>query len=144
MHDSVVSFLLHLDGKRQDVVAISQNILKHAWISEGVSQSIFKIWYNNIIVLKVTYATSVWLTKLQKIHGIKRLTTIQYIMLLVISRDYRKNSNAALFVLTGILPLGIRLQQISTMGRVLRLGSPVDEHLPFMYRRKSGSSQIKP
>lgn len=142
--DPTLSFLPHVKTKKQNVTAISQNLMKFASISGGITKSILKIWYNNILEKKITYASSVWFPRLQKSHGLRSLSSIQATLLLMITRAYKKTATAALCVLAGIMPLSIRLKQISTVGRVLRLGIPVEDYSPFLFQVKSSSHQVVP
>lgn len=142
--DSTLSFLPHLRQKRQELTQIIQNLLKFSTKKGSISKTIFKIWYQTILEKKISYAASVWFDKLQKAHGLRLLSAIQTQCLLLITSAYKKSPTIALCQLAGIPPLDLKLQQISSAGKILRLGIPINNHLPFMYHNKAIKSNICP
>lgn len=140
--DSTLSFLPHLRAKREEIQHTTQNLLKFASVHGSVSREILKIWYRTILEKKITYAASCWFPRMQPSHGRKLLTSIQYQCLLLVSRAYRKTSTLALNTLTGIPPLYLQLQKTAKLGQILRLGIPVDNHVPSMYQVKSKTSSL--
>lgn len=93
---------------------------------------------------KVSYAAATWFPKLQKSHGYRLLSAIQAQCLLLISRAYKKTSTAALCVLTGTLPLHLKLEKITIQGCILRLEKPLQNYNPKDYQQKHIPTDIPP
>lgn len=132
--DSTLSFLPHLHHKRTEISEITQNLLKFASTLGGISKDILKLWNNQILEKKVSYAAATWFPKLQKSHRYRLLSAIQAQCLLLISTAYKKTSTAALCVLTGTLPLHLKLEKITIQGCILRLDKPLQNYNPKDYQ----------
>lgn len=138
-----MTFLPHLRSKKLESANIQQNLLKFASSQGGMNKIILKTWYKRIIEKKITYASPVWYPHIQKSRGHQIISSIQYLNLLTISRAYKKTAASALCVLTGIIPLHIKMKEISVIGRVSRLGIPMDGHEPSLYQTKVSKFNLK-
>lgn len=92
----------------------------------------------------ISYAAATWFSKLQKSHGLSLLSAIKALCLLMVSRAYKKTSTATLRVLTGTLPLNLKLEKITIQGCVLRLGKPMATYYPQDYPPKHIPTYIPP
>lgn len=142
--DQSLNFIQHLRNKREEIVKTNQNLMKFASKKGGINKEILKIWYKVILEKRITYAAAVWFPKLPKSSGTKFINSIQLQCLYTISGAYKKTSTVSLCVLTGLLPLVYQLEIESIQGRVLRLGTPVDEynHDPIFYQPRLNKHQI--
>jgi hypothetical protein len=68
--------------------------------------------YTGAILPLLSYAAPVWSKALTKKFNQKRITTVQSLMNIRISKAFRTTSNEALCVLTGVAPITIELQEI--------------------------------
>lgn len=142
--DSTLSFLPHLRKKRQEINTLIQDLLRFASAYGGTNKQILKIWYKSILEKKITYAAATWFDRLQKAHGLRLISSIQYQCLLLITRAYKKTATNALCVLTGLPPLHLQLELISSSGKTSRLGKSSGDLDPIMFQCKQKSSQICP
>lgn len=142
--DETLSFLPHLHQKRIEISEITQNLFKFAATNGGISKSILKLWYSQILEKKITYAAPTWYPKLQKAHGLRELSAIQAQCLLLVSRAYKKTATIALCTLTEILPLHLKMEKIATQGAVLRLHRTSNTYKPEDYQQKYIPTDIPP
>nr|XP_042901637.1 uncharacterized protein LOC122270009 [Parasteatoda tepidariorum] len=83
---------------------IHNQLVKLAPRTWGIQTKLLKLWYHTVAEKTLTYASAAWGTNLSK-TAISERNKVQRPLLIRLARSFKKASNAALNVLTGIPPL---------------------------------------
>lgn len=107
--DGRFNWISHLEHIREKIKNYTMAIKTTTARDKGLSTSIRKIWYLQIIEKQITYGSEIWFSDL-KSHALMKLSSCQRIGLMSIISTYRTVSTDALCTITGIAPLHIQLK----------------------------------
>jgi hypothetical protein len=100
-----------VEGKCTKLVFSLSKSSKVTW---GVKHEELKTIYTGGILPLITYGAPVWKTVLDKNNVIKnKLIRIQQLINIKIAKVYRTVSNEALCVITGQIPIAIKIEEIT-------------------------------
>lgn len=142
--DQHLSFLPHLNRKRQEINKITQNLYKFSALSGRLPQKFFRTWYISIMQRQIAYACSVWFPRMWRSHGQRLLSSVQRSVLILISRAYRNTSTHALQVLLGLPPLDLQLEAESKFVNLTRLGVSIDNFCSSDFDSKISKYNLPP
>ena len=118
--DKNLTFIEHIHSLKLKLTGLYHNTCKMTGKTWGLSTNLLKIWYSTIIEKIITYGAGVWAGNLSPLAQTK-LSSIQRLFLLQMSRGYRTVSTDALNVVTGIPPIRYTLQHDSARSKLLQL-----------------------
>lgn len=107
--DSRFNWIEHLERVREKVRNFVSNVKKTNERVRGLHANYRKTWYLQVIEKQITYGHEVWFADLHY-HALRKLSSAQRLGLLSILSTYKSVSTDALCVLTGIVPIHIKLQ----------------------------------
>lgn len=102
--DHKLNFLPHLDYLRTQILQFNSKSHQVNFNYWGVRKSFLKTWYNSVILSKILYGSLILYPRLN-CKGITKLISINRIFLIKLTNAYRKTSNAALNIISGIPPI---------------------------------------
>ncbi|CAK1594233.1 unnamed protein product [Parnassius mnemosyne] len=126
--DKKLTFHSHVVHICRKVTNIYKHLVKTAKISWGLSSEIIRTIYVSVVEPIVLYAASVWASASQKISIQKHLNTLQRGFAQKICKAYRTVSLNSALILTGLLPLDIRLREAARLYEAKR-GKPQEDIL---------------
>lgn len=88
--DRNLNFVQYLKKKHLKTETVAEHLLKFSSFESHLSCFILTTWYKTIIERKLTYATPVWLLRLQPSDEQRLLNSIQTNNLLLIATAYKK------------------------------------------------------
>lgn len=123
--DSKINWIEHFEVIREKIRSFTINIKKTHKRDKGIPPSYRKIWYERVIERQILYGAEVWGKKLHS-HAIRKLKSCQRIGMTSIIRSYRTISTDALCVLSGIVPILIKIKYIVMRHDVLNNNVNID------------------
>ena len=99
---------------------------KFSLISGHLPPHILKIRYNSILKRKFSYAYKIWFPHIWQSHGCCHLLSAQRLVILLISRVYKKTLAPTLPILKCILPLKRQLVSEAELSQAMRLSILMD------------------
>lgn len=109
--DGNLTFLPHAEYLREKVIKHTVNLSTFSKIHWGINQQQQRDIYLRCIERYCVYGACAWWKTTNNSHLIRKITSIQRIPLLNITRAYRTTSNISLPILSNVLPLHITLEK---------------------------------
>ena len=118
--DSTLTWLPHLS-------CVTEKATRSFWACRSM---VGRTWpemarwlYNQVILPRITYGATVWWPAVNKVTCISKLNSIQRMANLTITGAMRSTPSAAMDVLVGLLPLHIKVREVTLSGaqRLIRL-----------------------
>jgi hypothetical protein len=126
--DPQLNFAAHIRQSTQKASLVLERFARVARSDWGIGPRAMKIIWNCAIEPAVTYASPVWAGKAHVDYNRRRLKTLQRKALLRVSRAYRTVSHDALWIITGVTPITLKINELATYYYVLRGIAPATEH----------------
>ena len=111
--DNKLTFKEHIIHIEEKCTKLIFSLAKSAKLTWGLKHKALKTIYTGAILPLMTYGAPVWKDALNKASFKARLTRIQRLMNVKIAKAYRTVSNDALCVITGLMPIHIKIQEIA-------------------------------
>jgi len=111
--DNKLTFKEHITHIEEKCTRLVFSLAKSAKLTWVLEHKALKTIYTGAILLLTTYGAPVWKDALNKASFKARLTRIQRLMNVKIAKAYRTVSNDALRVITGLMPIHIKIQEIA-------------------------------
>ncbi|XP_035215840.1 uncharacterized protein LOC118189366 [Stegodyphus dumicola] len=118
--DNRLNWIRHLHHIHQKVVSLTNNMRRTTGMYWGIRPDMLKIWYRTITAMVILYGSSAWGIHLNGNLRMK-LSSIQRLQLLMITKAYRTTSTDSLQVLAGLLPLDLVVDREAAQARILRI-----------------------
>ncbi|CAH2210239.1 jg22693, partial [Pararge aegeria aegeria] len=113
--DNKLTFNKHVSEVCKKAIKIYKQISRAARVSWGLHPEIVRIIYTATIEPVIMYASSVWATATQKIGVQKQLNNVQRGFAQKLTRAYRTVSLNSSLILSGLLPLDIRIREAAAL-----------------------------
>lgn len=123
--DSKLTFNRHVQQICKKSIDIFKQLARAAKISWGLHPEIIRTMYMAVIEPIILYAASSWAPASKKITVQKRLNAVQRGFAQKICRSYRTVSLNAALIISGLLPLDLRIQEAASIYEAKR-GKPQD------------------
>lgn len=123
--DKKLTFNSHISNICKKSSGIYNQLSRAAKVSWGLNSEIIRTIYVAVIEPIVLYAASVWYEAAEKIMVKKQLDSIQRGFAQRVCRSYRTVSLTAALLLSGLLPLDLRILEAAYLFEVKR-GRPID------------------
>jgi hypothetical protein len=126
--DHQLSFTDHIKdvcARTQSAVSRFARLARTDW---GLGPRAMKSIWQLALEPALTYASPVWAGKATVLHNARRLKTVQRLALLRTAQAYRTVSHEALYTITGVTPILLRIQELSAHYYVRRCSPPVHTH----------------
>ena len=88
---------------------------KSARINWGLKHEALKTIYNDAILPQMLYAAPVWVESINKECNRAKFIRVQRLICLRIAKAYRRISQEALCILTGLTPINIKAEEVATL-----------------------------
>ena len=89
---------------------LCKRMIGHSW---GLKSSMVRWLYSTVLVPRITYGAVVWWPRAQLVTTGKHLERLQAMLLRGMTGAYAKTPRAALFVVSGLLPLHIEVRKVA-------------------------------
>ncbi|CAF4901386.1 unnamed protein product [Pieris macdunnoughi] len=122
--DQKLTFNGHIKNVCNKAIKIYKQLSKAARINWGLNSDIIASIYHTVIEPIITYAAAAWAPSVKKLYVRKTLGKLQRGFAQKICRSYRTVSLNASILLSGTLPLDLRVQEEATMYEARRGLSP--------------------
>ncbi|XP_045494894.1 uncharacterized protein LOC123693737 [Colias croceus] len=113
--DSGLTFNAHVGTVCQKAIARYKLLARAARVGWGLSPDIIRTIYVAVIEPTIMYASAAWAPTVEKMGVQKRLNTVQRGFAQKICRAYRTVSLNSAMLLAGILPLDLRILEVSRL-----------------------------
>ncbi|KAJ2941658.1 hypothetical protein O0L34_g14716 [Tuta absoluta] len=123
--DHRLTFQPHVSKVCRKATNLYKQLSRAAKITWGLNPEIIRTMYVAVVEPVIMYAASVWAQAAQKIYIQKQLNTVQRGFAQKICKAYRTVSLNAALILTGLLPLDLRIQEAAQLFEAKR-GRPQD------------------
>ena len=110
--DNKFTFRDHIQDTAEKCTKLINALSKSSKLEWGLKYGALRTIYTGAILPLLSYAAPVWSKAMTKKFNQKRITRVQRLMNIRISKAFRTTSNEALCVLTGLAPITIELQEI--------------------------------
>lgn len=107
--DENLSWLRHLENLRDKVFGLNSKLVRLSRATWGLNAHILKEIYKCAVEKMVMYGNEIWFK--DNVRVVTKLRQIQRISLLGITKCYATVSGAGLCVLSGVIPLDIRIRE---------------------------------
>jgi len=111
--DNKLSFKEHIIHIEEKCTKLIFALAKSAKLKWGLKHKALKTIYTGAILPLMTYGAPVWKGALNKASFKARLVRIQRLMNVKIAKAYRTVSNDALCIITGLMPIHIKIQEVA-------------------------------
>lgn len=112
--DSKFNWIAHFELLRENIRNFAFIVNKTSTRDRGLSTTIRKIWYLTVIEKRISYGHEIWYQDLRT-HASRKLNSCQRIGLFSIIKPYRTTSTDAMCILTGVIPILIKLGNSSLL-----------------------------
>lgn len=113
--DNKLTFNTHVKNMCKRAVAAYKQLTRAAKISWGLHPEVVRIIYTATIEPIILYAASVWAPAVTKVCIKKRLGSVQRGFRQKVCRAYRTASLNSVLLLSGILPLDLRIREAASL-----------------------------
>jgi ribonuclease HI len=111
--DNKLTFKEHIIHIEEKCMKLIFSLAKSAKLTWGLKHKALKTIYTGAILPLMTYGAPVWKDVLNKASFKARLVRIQRLMNVKIAKAYRTVSNDALCIITGLMPIHIKIQEVA-------------------------------
>nr|XP_013189923.1 unnamed protein product [Amyelois transitella] len=124
--DSKLTFNEHIRNVCNKSLVIYKQLAKAAKTSWGLNPEIVRLIYTASVEPIILYAASAWAPAAEKIGAQKQLNAVQRGFAQKIYRAYRTVSLNSALVLSGLLPLDLRIREAASLYKIKK-GAPLPE-----------------
>lgn len=118
--DDRLSFVSHAKYLRDKMTKFVMSIMRIARQEWGLKRRILSTLYGAVAIPIATYGAIMWYDKTQNAHVKRNLLAMQRSLLLVVTRACRTTSTSAMQIVSGQMPLDLRIIQRGIISRVKR------------------------
>jgi hypothetical protein len=137
--DNELAFKEHIMHIEEKCTKLIFALAKSAKLTWCLKHKALKTIYTGAILPLMTYGAPVWKDALNKASFKARLVRIQRLMNVKIAKAYRTVSNDAPLILTGLMPIHIKTQEVA---KYYEINKCKDEQYDRDTNPKTGSTQL--
>ena len=126
--DKQLSFASHIRETCKKATSAVCQFARVARADWGLPPRVFAKFWSCAIEPAILYAAPVWAKAAALEYNVRRLKTVQRTATLRIARAYRTTSHAALWTITGIMPIDLRIEQVSANYYALKGHQPTQHN----------------
>ncbi|XP_063375364.1 uncharacterized protein LOC134662990 [Cydia amplana] len=138
--DDKLTFNSHVANVCRKAIGVHKRLARAAKASWGLNPEIIRTIYVATVEPIVLYAASVWAPAAKKLGTIKQLATVQRGIVQKMCKAYRTVSLNSVLLLTGILPLDLRVREAASLYEAKR-GVPLPELRDRRVERMSAAAE---
>ena len=112
--DHKFKFQKHITYVAERCTKIIHNLPRAAKVSRGLKNEAIAVMYKGAILPIITNGTPVWNDAMKHEHNRQSYVRVQRLINLKMARAYRTTSAEALFILTGMTPITLKLEEAVT------------------------------
>lgn len=116
--DNKLTFLPHLKYIKDKITEVTYHLNRTIKVDKTSSHKILQLIYKRGIERMITYASPVWYNR--KVAIVRKLTSIQRLPLIMITKAFKTASNISLNVLAGIPPLYLTIEKENEQHRIFK------------------------
>ena len=120
--DSKLNWSQHISSVCARAAEVAKLLMRATRPTWGASPAVMHQLYVGALEPIVTYASCVWLSALRKDYNVRRLHAFQRPFLIRICRGYRTMPLISAQVLTGIIPIELRVKEVAALYQVRKSG----------------------
>lgn len=118
--DSRLTYNQHIQLITEKAQKLIHSLSRSAYINWGLRSDVISIIYRGAILPLISYGVSVWIKALNVKSNIRRLTRIQRLINIKITKAFRTTSNEALCLLSGNTPIHIELTAMANYYNIIK------------------------
>ena len=126
--DKKLTFDKHIAAVCHKTRIVAQRLARVSRDEWGFGPRAMKTLWRCALEPAITYASAVWARRAKIDYNEKILKTTQRLTLLRCARAYRTVSHEALYTLTGVIPIMLRIEELTTHHYVSRRAQPLEHH----------------
>lgn len=116
--DNKLTFTSHLKYLKQKVMEITYNLNRTMKLDKNTSNRVLSLIYKRGIERMITYASQVWYTR--RVVIVRKLTSIQRLPLIMLTKAFETTSNISLNVLAKIPPIYLAIEKESEVYNIMK------------------------
>jgi len=110
--DHKFRFQEHISYAAERCTKLIYSLSKMAKLSWGIKNAAIETIYKGAILPLLTYGAPVWIDAMKYKHNRQKYIRVQRLINIKIAKAYRTTSSEALYVLTGMTPINIKLEEV--------------------------------
>jgi len=142
--DRKLTFKGHINYVRNKYTKLIFTLAKSAKLNWGLNHNALKTIHLGAILPLLLYGVPVWVKAITLNSYKDKILRVQRIINIKIAKAYRKTSNEALCVLTGLTPIAIKIEEIAKLYQLTKgsanKNSPVDNDIEVKHWQHPGDA----